>query len=349
MRWIAPIALALAAACSNAAEPGAALLNVSYDPTRELYVDVDAAFARDNPGVVVNQSHGGSSKQARAVLDGLEADVVTLALARDVDVIAERSDLLAKDWRARLPNGSVPWTSTIVFVVRAGNPKSVRDWPDLVRDGVEVVTPNPKTSGGARYNYLAAWAHGRESAGADASDAARDDKARAFVSDLYAHVRVLDTGARGATTTFAERGIGDVLLAWESEALLLADEDARAQQRGEPKRFEIVVPPLSIVAEPPVALVDKNVDKHGTRALAEKYLQFLFSDEGQALGVKHHYRPTSTSSALRERADGKFAALRLVRVDDVAGGWTNAQRVHFDDAGVFDSLAARIGAALEAR
>lgn len=317
------------AACSSDVTPSnsVTLLNVSYDPTRELYEDINAAFAKKwladtGQTVTIHQSHGGSGKQARAVIDGLEADVVTLALARDIDVIAEKAQLLPADWQKRLPHASTPLSSTIVFVVRAGNPKGIHDWNDLVRDdatrAVEVVTPNPKTSGGARWNYLAAWSY------ALALPGASDESARAFVDKLFARVPVLDTGARGSTTTFGERGLGDVLLAWENEALLLVNKD--------PKRFAIVVPSQSVRAEPPVAIVDKNVDKHGTRAVAEAYVQFLYSDEAQAIGVKHGYRPSSAP------VPSTFPAVKLIGIDAL-DGWSAAQKKHFDDGGVFDRIA----------
>lgn len=296
------------------------LLNVSYDPTRELYDDINAAFAKrwladKGEHITIHQSHGGSGKQARAVIDGLEADVVTLALARDIDVIADKGRLLSADWQSKLPNGSTPFSSTIVFVVRAGNPKDIRDWNDVVKDGVHVVTPNPKTSGGARWNYLAAWSYAVSQPDAD------DDTATEFVRQLFSRVPVLDTGARAATTTFAERDLGDVLLAWETEALLLTKRD--------PTRFEVVIPSRSIRAEPAVAVVDQNVDKHGTRALAEAYLQFLYSDEAQAIGEKHGYR--------RARSGNGNANAAGAGIDDL-GGWTSVQKKHFDDGGIFDTI-----------
>jgi sulfate transport system substrate-binding protein len=299
------------------------LLNVSYDPTRELYQDVNAAFARQwkaqtGENVVVRQSHGGSGKQARSVIDGLQADVVTLALAYDIDAISERG-LIAHNWQQRLDYGSAPYTSTIVFLVRKGNPKHIRDWDDLVRTGVQVITPNPKTSGGARWNYLAAWGY--------ALRAKRDPKE--FLARLYRNVPVLDSGARGATTTFTERGIGDVLLAWENEALLAIKELG-------PDKFEIVAPSVSILAQPPVAVVDKVVDKRGTRRVAEAYLRYLYSDEAQQLIAKHYYRPGV------ERFGSKYAtvfpAIKLFTVQEVAGGWANAQRMHFADGGLFDQI-----------
>jgi sulfate/thiosulfate transport system substrate-binding protein len=309
-------------------EAAATLLNVSYDPTRELYADINAAFARQwetRTGVkpTVQQSHGGSGKQARAVIDGLEADVVTLALAYDIDMLHDKAQLLPADWQQRLPDQSTPYTSTIVFVVRKGNPQGIHDWADLIKPGVSVITPNPKTSGGARWNYLAAW--GQALRAPEGSEA----KAREYIRALFKNVPVLDSGARGATTTFAERSIGDVLIAWENEAYLLTAEVG-------PERFEIVVPSTSILAEPPVALVDKNVDRKGTRALAEAYLRYLYTDEAQELAAKHHYRPRSAAIATRHA--GQFAPVKLFTIQDVAGGWKQAQRQHFEDGGSFDQL-----------
>jgi sulfate transport system substrate-binding protein len=317
--------------CSKPADGRAepiTLLNVSYDPTRELYTDVNAAFAKQweakhGTKLTIKQSHGGSGKQARAVIDGLDADVVTLALAYDIDMLHDKAQLLPQDWRSRLPDNSAPYTSTIVFVVRKGNPQGIRDWEDLVRPGVSVITPNPKTSGGARWNYLAAWGHALRKSGGD------EAKAREFISALFKNVPVLDSGARGATTTFAERGIGDVLIAWENEAFLLTQELGK-------DRFEIIVPTESILAEPPVALVDKNVDRKGTRAAAEAYLQFLYSEEGQELAAKHHFRPRSKTVAAKH--DGRFPAVKLFTIDAVFGGWKQAQQAHFDDGGSFDRL-----------
>jgi len=313
----------------RAGEPEVVLLNVSYDPTRELYQEVDAAFARrwkeqTGQAVVVRQSHGGSGAQARAVLDGLEADVVTLALGYDVDAIAARG-LIDPGWRRRLPDGAAPFTSTIVFLVRKGNPKGIRDWADLVRPGVEVITPNPKTSGGARWGYLAAWAW------ALAQDGGDPGKARAFVQELYRHVPVLDSGARGATTTFVERGLGDVLLAWESEALLAVSKLGRGE-------LEIVTPRRSILAEPPVAVVDRVVDRRGTRAVAEAYLRFLYSPEGQEIAARNFYRPRDPAVAARHAA--AFPRIELATVDGVFGGWAQAQARHFADGGVFDQITA---------
>jgi sulfate transport system substrate-binding protein len=304
------------------------LLNVSYDPTRELYDEVNAVFARqwkDKTGqtVTIRQSHGGSGGQARAVIDGLEADVVTLALSGDIDQISERRGLLPQDWQTRLPHRSTPYTSTIVFLVRRGNPKRIRDWADLVRNDVAVVTPNPKTSGGGRWNYLAAWGYALRRPGRDASSA------RTFVAKLYRNVPVLDAGARGATTTFVERGIGDVLLAWENEAQLAAREAGGGA-------VEIVVPSVSILAEPPVAVVTKNAAKHGTTAVAQAYLEFLYTEQGQDIAARHYYRPQLASVAARYAK--QFPALTLFTMDSVFGGWQRAHASHFADGGVFDQI-----------
>jgi sulfate transport system substrate-binding protein len=321
------------------------LLNVSYDPTREFYAAYNQLFGEHwkrttGQALEVRQSHGGSSKQARAVIDGLEADVVTLALAYDIDAIAERGKLLDPGWQQRLPHHSAPYVSPIVFLVRRGNPKELRDWDDLVRPGIEVITPNPKTSGGARWNYLAAWGFAlkRELGGfgrlADPNAAqavtAAEAKARAFVRELYKHVPVLDSGARGSTTTFAQRGLGDVLLAWESEALLTQHEFASGG-------FEIVVPSLSILAEPPVALVDVVAAKHGTTKVAQAYLEFLYSPEAQALAAAHHFRPTSTEG-VPPAALAQFPKLETFTVDEAFGGWQHAQRKHFETGALFDSI-----------
>lgn len=305
-------------------------LNVSYDPTRELYEDFNKSFGaywkqKTGQDVDFKQSHGGSGKQARAVIDGLEADVVTLALAADIDAIADKSGLItAKDWQARFPENSTPYTSTIVFLVRKGNPKGIKDWNDLVKPGIEVITPNPKTSGGARWNYLAAWAWAKHQNGGN------DKTAREFVRQIYAHTKVLDSGARGATTTFAERGIGDVLLAWENEAYLATRE--------QPGKFEIVTPTLSILAEPPVAIVDKNVDKHGTRNLATGYLNYLYSPVGQEIAAKNYYRPRNAK--VLAKYQNVFKPLKLVTIDHEFDGWKQTQRKHFDDGGVFDQIVA---------
>jgi sulfate transport system substrate-binding protein len=303
------------------------LLNVSYDPTREFYQEYNAAFSKywqdkTREKVVVRQSHGGSGKQARSVIDGLDADVVTLALAYDIDALAGRK-LIPEDWQKRLPKNASPYTSTIVFLVRKGNPKQIKDWDDLVRPGVGVVTPNPKTSGGARWNYLAAWAYALKQPGGN------DDKAREFVGKLYRNVKVLDSGARGATTTFTERGIGDVLLAWENEAFLAVKEKGA-------EKFEIVTPSLSILAEPPVSVVDKTVDKRGMRKVAEAYLEYLYSPAAQELAAKHHYRPRDPQVAAKHA--GRFARVNLVTIDDVFGGWDRAQKTHFVDGGAFDQI-----------
>lgn len=341
------LGLALGAA-SLAPEPLSkerSLLNVSYDPTREFYREFNAAFAADwrqrkGEEVSIRMSHGGAAKQARAVIDGLEADVVTLALAYDIDAIGEHAKLLPADWQGRLASNSSPYTSTIVFLVRKGNPKNIRDWDDLVKPGIEVITPNPKTSGGARWNYLAAWGYElkRQLGGlGDLEDPSRAEavraahtKAEAFVAELYRNVPVLDSGARGSTTTFVQRGIGDVLLAWENEAFLAIEELG-------PDSVEIVLPTLSILAEPPVTVVDRNVDKHGTRDLAEAYLQYLYSPEGQRLAAKHYYRPIEPQHASAEDR-ARFPALDLFRLDDVFGSWREAQAAHFDDGGSFDRI-----------
>jgi sulfate transport system substrate-binding protein len=304
------------------------LLNVSYDPTREFYQEVNAAFAKEwqtktGQAVTINQSHGGSGKQARAIIDGLEADVATLALAYDVDALNVVGKLLQPGWQKRLPNNSAPYTSTIVFLVRKGNPKHIRDWDDLVRPGVSVVTPNPKTSGGARWNYLAAWAYALKKNGNNPA------KAREFVAALFANVPVLDSGARGATTTFGQRGIGDVFISWENEALL-------AREKLGADRFEIVLPSLSILAEPSVTLVDKIVDRRGTRKVAQAYLEFLYSPAGQEIAAKHHFRPRLDAVAAKYAQ--KFPKISLITIDEVFGGWTAAQKTHFDDGGIFDQI-----------
>ena len=304
------------------------LLNVSYDPTRELYQDYNLAFskywkAKTGDNVTVKASHGGSGKQARAIIDGLDADVATLALAYDVDQLSEKGRLIPKDWQKRLPHNSAPYTSTIVLLVRKGNPKKIKDWNDVVRPGVSVITPNPKTSGGARWNYLAAWAYALKNNNND------EAKAKEFVAKLFKNVPVLDTGARGATTTFVERGIGDVLLAWENEALL-------AQKELGPDKFEIVVPSLSILAEPTVTVVDKVVDKRKTRAVATAYLEYLYSEEGQEIAAQNYYRPTLESVA--KKYESKFPKVNLVKIDEVFGGWQKAQKTHFADGGTFDEI-----------
>lgn len=322
------LTLALTAGASSTALAQTTLLNASYDPTRELYQDFNAAFVKHwksqgGETVIVQQSHGGSGKQARAVIDGLEADVVTLALAYDIDAIAEKGKLIPKDWQNRLPNNSAPYTSTIVFLVRKGNPKGIQDWDDLVKPGVSVVTPNPKTSGGARWNYLAAWGYALKKHGGD------EAKAREFVGQLYKNVPVLDSGARGSLTTFTEREIGDVFLSWENEAFLATKELG-------PDQFEIVTPSLSILAEPPVSVVDKVVDKKGTRKTAEAYLNYLYSPEGQDIAGKHFYRPRDPQIAARHA--GQFPKVNFFTIDDVFGGWQKAQKIHFADGGVFDQI-----------
>jgi sulfate transport system substrate-binding protein len=326
MQYIAAAALVVALA-PQARAADATLLNVSYDPTRELYQDIDASFARHWQGqtgkaVLVRQSHGGSGKQARAVLDGLEADVVTLALAYDIDALAE-GGMVPREWQKRLPWNSCPYTSTIVFLVRKGNPKGIRDWADLVRPDVQVITPNPKTSGGARWNYLAAWAWAlRQPGGTDAT-------AREFVERLYRNVPVLDSGARGSTITFVQRGIGDALLAWENEAFLSIEKLGA-------DKVEIVVPSLSILAEPPVSLVDGVVDKRGTRAVAQAYLDYLYGPEAQEIAARHHYRPRLAAVAAKHAA--AFPKVGLVTIDEAFGGWPRAQKTHFADGGVFDRI-----------
>ena len=324
-RALAAVALVVAFA-ANAAD--VTLLNVSYDPTRELYQQYDAAFsaywkAKTGDVVSVRQSHGGSGKQARSVIDGLDADVVTLALAYDIDEIAEKAKILAPDWQKRLRHNSAPYTSTYIFLVRKGNPKGVRDWSDLVKPGVSVVTANPKTSGGARWGYLAAYGYALRQPGGN------DAKARDFIARLFRQVPVLDTGARGATVTFADRGIGDVLLAWENEARLALKEFGV-------DKFEIVYPPASILAEPPVAVVDKVVDKRGTRKVAEAYLEYLYSPVGQEIAAKNFYRPIDDKVAARYAA--QFPNIALFTIDDVYGGWARAQKIHFADRGVFDQI-----------
>lgn len=325
------------------------LLNVSYDPTRELYQEYNAAFARywkakTGDDVVVKQSHGGSGKQARAIIDGLEADVATLALAADVDALASVGKLIPADWQARLPHNSSPYTSTIVFLVRKGNPKNIQDWGDLVKPGVAVITPNPKTSGGARWNYLAAWGYALKHNHNDPA------AAREFVSKLFANVPILDSGARGSTTTFTERGIGDVLITWENEAFLALKELGA-------DKYQIVVPSLSILAEPPVTIVDKNVDKHGTRKVAEAYLQYLYSPEGQEIAASNYYRPLNLAVAAKHARElpirnqvtrdnppvpaefaKQFPVINLITIDDAFGGWSKAQKEHFADGGVFDQI-----------
>ena len=323
--------------CSRSAADGAAsggaesvtLLNVSYDPTREFYADFNQAFAEHylaetGRHVTIEQSHGGAGKQARAVIDGLKADVVTLALAYDIDQIAALAHLMPPDWQSRLPHNSCPYTSTIVFLVRKGNPQGIKDWDDLVKPGVAVITPNPKTSGGARYNYLAAWAFANRKFGGD------EDKVREFLAALYTNVPVLDSGARGSTTTFVQRGIGDVLLAWENEALLAIEEFG-------PEKLEIVTPSISILAEPPVTVIDRNAAAHGAVDVATDYLEYLYSPDGQRLAARHFYRPSLPDHADPEDMK-RFVNIELVNVDDEFGGWPQAQAKHFADGGVFDQI-----------
>jgi len=322
----------LALAPLGAAHAATELLNVSYDPTRELYQEYNAAFmahwkAQTGNSIVVKQSHGGSGKQARSVIDGLQADVVTLALAYDIDAIAEKTGKLPKDWQKRLPHNSSPYTSTIVFLVRKGNPKGIKDWDDLAKPGVAVITPNPKTSGGARWNYLAAWGYALKKYGGD------ETKAREFVARLFANVPVLDSGARGSTNTFVQRGLGDVLLAWENEAFLVVNELGT-------RDFEIVVPSISILAEPPVAVVEENARKRGTLELARAYLEYLYSPVGQRIAARHYYRPAKPEYA--DKADlAHFPRLKTFTIDEVFGGWEAAQRKHFVDGAIFDQILAR--------
>ncbi|MCP3473792.1 sulfate ABC transporter substrate-binding protein [Bradyrhizobium sp. CCGUVB1N3] len=325
IRRIVPLAAGLLWA-SSALAADINLLNVSYDPTRELYVEFNKAFANayqkeTGKSVEIKQSHGGSGSQARAVIDGLQADVVTLALAYDIDAIAAKG-LTAADWQKRLPQNSSPYTSTIVFLVRKGNPKGIKDWDDLVKPGVAVITPNPKTSGGARWNYLAAWGYAQKKFGSV-------EKTKQFIANLYQNVPVLDTGARGSTVTFVERGVGDVLLAWENEAYLALKEFG-------PEKFEIVAPPLSILAEPPVTIVDKVADKKGTRNAADAYLQYWYTKEGQEIAARNFYRPRDSEVA--KKYENAFAKVELFTIDDVFGGWTKAQKEHFADGGVFDQI-----------
>jgi len=311
---------------SSALAADVTLLNVSYDPTRELYGDFNKAFAAayqkdTGKSIEIKQSHGGSGSQARSVIDGLQADVVTLALAYDIDAIAGKN-LIAKDWQAKLPQNASPYTSTIVFLVRKGNPKSIKDWDDLIKKNVQVITPNPKTSGGARWNYLAAWGYGLKKFGSA-------DKAKTFIGDIFKNVPVLDTGARGSTVTFVERGVGDVLLAWENEAFLAVKEFGK-------DKFEIVAPPLSILAEPPIAVVDTVADKKGTRAAAEAYLKYWYTKEGQEIAARNFYRPRD--AAVGEKYADSFAKVDLFTIDDVFGGWIKAQKEHFGEGGVFDQI-----------
>lgn len=321
------LTLVAAAFTATASAKSVQLLNVSYDPTRELYVDFNKAFAaywkaKTGDEVSIKQSHGGSSKQARSVIDGLQADVVTLALAADVDALHNNGNLVPADWQKRLAHNSAPYTSTIVFLVRAGNPQKIKDWDDLAKPGVSVITPNPKTSGGAQWNYLAAWEYGRRKYGGDA-------QAKEFVAKIYKNVAVLDSGARGATTTFVQRGIGDVFISWENEAFLALKEFGS-------DKFQIVVPSLSILAEPTVAVVDKVVKKKGTEAVAKAYLEYLYSDEGQNIAARNFYRPTNQEIAAKY--PDNFAKVELFTIDDAFGGWTKAKKTHFADGGTFDQI-----------
>ncbi|MES2662794.1 MAG: sulfate ABC transporter substrate-binding protein [Pseudomonadota bacterium] len=327
------VATALFGIVSYAQAENVSLLNVSYDPTRELYEEFNQEFAKQwekdhKQKLSVQQSHGGSGKQARSVIDGLPADVVTLALAFDIDSIAEESGLIAKDWQKRLPNNSAPYTSTIVFLVRKNNPKQIKDWEDLAKPGIQVITPNPKTSGGARWNYLAAWEFAKQKYGSE-------EKAQEFIAKLFKNVPVLDSGARASTTTFVQRGIGDVLLSWENEAFLALNELGKDQ-------FEIVVPSISILAEPTVTVVDKNVDRKGTRAVSEAYLKFLYTKKGQELAAKHYYRPRDADIA--KQYESVFPKIKLVTVDEAFGGWHKAQKTHFADGGIFDAIYKPTGA-----
>lgn len=320
--------LAIASIAGSAFAAKVELLNVSYDPTRELYQDFNKAFAahwkkQTGDDVTIRQSHGGSGKQARSVIDGVDADIVTLALAYDIDAIAQKSQKLGADWQKQFAHNSAPYTSTIVFLVRKGNPKKIRDWNDLVRPDIKVITPNPKTSGGARWNYLAAWGYALKQPGGN------DQKAAEFVGKLLRNVPVLDSGARGATVTFAERGIGDVLLAWENEAQLAGKEWG-------PDKFDTIYPSVSILAEPPVAIVDRNVDKKGTRKVAEAYLHYLYSKEGQELAAQNYYRPINKEVAAKYAK--QFPVLKLLTVDQDFGGWAKAQKTHFSDGGTFDKI-----------
>jgi sulfate/thiosulfate-binding protein len=333
MKWtigaaVVLTAIALASSYHPLRAGNVALLNVSYDPTREFYQDYNAAFAKywkssTGNNVTIKQSHAGSGKQARAVIDGLEAEVVTLALAYDIDAISDMAGLLPQNWQSRLPYNSAPYTSTIVFLVRKGNPKNIRDWDDLVRPGISVITPNPKTSGGARWNYLAAYGYALRRWGMDRG------KATKYVTQLFQNVPVLDSGARGSTTTFARRGIGDVLIAWENEAFLVVNEFGQDQ-------FQIVAPSLSILAEPPVAVVDRVADKHGTRAIAQAYLEYLYSPEGQEIAARHYYRPRLPEVAARY--SNRFPQLKTFTIQEAFGSWAAAQQMHFADGGIFDQI-----------
>ena len=331
MNWKTFTTTLLLAAAPFGVRADVTLFNVSYDPTRELYQDINARFAKQweaktKEKVTIRQSHGGSGKQARSVIDGLDADVVTLALAYDIDAIAEKGRLLGADWQKRLPHNASPYTSTIVFLVRRGNPKGIKDWNDLIKPGLSVVTPNPKTSGGARWNYLAAWAYAHQQFGGD------DAKIREFVGKLFKNVPVLDTGARGSTTTFVQRGIGDVLISWENEALLALKEHAS-------EKFELITPSISILAEPPVAWVDRVVKRRGTEEVAKAYLEFLYSPEGQEIAGRNFYRPGQPEALAKFAA--QFAPVKLVTIDEAFGGWTKAQATHFAEGGTFDKIQQR--------
>ncbi|MFO7580615.1 MAG: sulfate ABC transporter substrate-binding protein [Nitrosomonas halophila] len=326
--WLSAGLVASSLLVSHHALADRSILNVSYDPTRELYQAFNQAFIQDwqnrtGEKISVKQSHGGAGKQARAVIDGVPADVITLALAYDIDEISERSGLIPKDWQSRLPHNSSPYTSTIVLLVRKGNPKGIKDWDDLIKPGVAVITPNPKTSGGARWNYLAAWAFALRKYDGN------ETQVRDFLAKLYKNVPVLDSGARGSTTTFVERGIGDVFISWENEAFLAIKEYG-------PDKFEIILPSISILAEPPVTLVDKNVDKHGTRDVAQAYLEYLYTQQGQEIAAGHFYRPSDPKIAARYTH--QFPKLNLVTVDEAFGSWQNAQKIHFSDGGLFDKI-----------
>jgi sulfate/thiosulfate-binding protein len=330
LKRFVPILLA-ALSLGTTARADVTLLNVSYDPTREFYQEVNAAFAKHwkaktGEKVTIQQSHGGSGKQARSVIDGLQADVVTLALAYDIDALHEHGDLVPADWQQRFPDNSSPYTSTVVFLVHKGNPKGIRDWDDLIKPGIAVITPNPKTSGGARWNYLAAWGYALKKSGGDESSA------RDFVTKLFHNVPVLDSGARGATTTFVQRGMGDVLVAWENEAFLALKELG-------PDKFEVIAPSISILAEPPVAVVEKVVEKKHTKTVAEEYLRFLYTEEGQQIAARNYYRPRLASVA--QSHEKNFPKINLFTIQDVFGGWPQAQKTHFADGGVFDQIAAR--------
>jgi sulfate/thiosulfate transport system substrate-binding protein len=327
-RGVLALGLVVAAWQLAQAQGKVTLLNVSYDPTRELYQEFNAAFikywkAKTGQDVTIKQSHAGAAKQARAVIDGLEADVVTLALAYDIDAIHEKANLIPKDWQKRLPQNSAPYTSTIVFLVRRGNPKGIKDWDDLAKPGIEVITPNPKTSGGARWNYLAAWAY------ALAQPSGSDTSAKELVKKIYKNVKVLDSGARGSTTTFVERGIGDVFISWENEAFLAIKELG-------PDKFEIIVPSLSILAEPPITVIDKVVDRRGTREVATEYLKFWYTPEAQEIAGKNYYRPRDPNAL--EKYAKQFVNVKLITIDDVFGGWQKAQKAHFEDGGIFDQI-----------